>query len=311
MFCENEHDVRDTVLFAKENAFAWYVLGEGSNVLARETGFDGVILRMVSKGVTYLSHEDSTIVRAQAGVSWNEFVDEVTMKELWGAENLAGIPGTVGAAPVQNIGAYGVELADIFFSAQVYDAKEDTVRAYTKEQCGFGYRESVFKQNPHLIILSVDFTLSDRGEVQNSYPDVIRAQKEGVDLSTPRQVAEAIRAIRKEKFPDLSVYGTAGSFFKNPIIAVDTYEELLKTYPQLPSFPVGSRVKVPLAYILDKVLSLRGYRRGNAWLFDKQPLVLVLDAGGTSDEVETLAQDVEQKVWTATSIRIEREVRVL
>lgn len=309
--CESEEEVREAVRFAKEHSLPWYVLGEGSNVLASDSGFEGVILRLVSERVEYSSQEDNIVVRACAGVSWDGFVKEVTKKGLWGVENLAGIPGTVGASPVQNIGAYGVELKDVFLSAQVYDADKDTTLVYTQEQCGFGYRESVFKHAPHLIILSVDMTLSKSADAKLLYKDVAKVASEGADLSTPEKVADVIRRIRKEKFPDLSTHGTAGSFFKNPIIATHIYKKLVEKYPGLPGYSAGDNVKMPLAYILDHVLSLRGYRHGNAWLYTKQPLVMVLDAGGTSEEVEMLAQDVEQKVCTATGIQIEREVRTL
>jgi UDP-N-acetylmuramate dehydrogenase len=162
-----------------------------------------------------------------------------------------------------------------------------------------------------LIILRVTLVLAKSGMPHIEYPDLQKAKEEGKALDTPSVIGDTVRAIRARKFPDLAVFGTAGSFFKNPIISKETYDALVTKYGPVPEFPNPNGVKIPLAFILDKVLGLKGFRLGNAFLFDNQPLVLVADHGASAHEVDTLAKLVETKVMDATGIKIEREVKTL
>lgn len=309
--CTSVAEVQEAVAFATEQKLPWYVLGEGTNVLADDEGFAGMILRMELEGITYNEQEAKTLVRAGAGVSWDTLVEEVTARGLWGIENLAGIPGTVGAGPVQNIGAYGMELKDTFVSCEVFDTTKGTVTAMQGDECQFGYRDSIFKQNKHLIILSVTLSVSAKGAPKISYGDLQKALQQGIDLTSPSTIARAVREIRSQKFPDLQIYGTAGSFFKNPILSTAEYAALVAQYGEIPQYPHAKGIKIPLAYVLDKLLQLRGHKEGNAWLFEAQPLVLVLTRGGMSRDVERLAQYVAQNVFEKTNIHIEREVQTL
>lgn len=306
--CETDDHVRTALEFAKEQNLPTYVLGEGSNVLAADTGYDGVIVQPVMRGIEY--RKDGLVVIG-AGVSWDTFVKDAASRGLWGIENLAGIPGSVGAAPVQNIGAYGAEVASGI--AYVEAIRKDTgeLVRLSNEECAFGYRDSCFKRDANLVIVRVAFHLRTSGAPDLSYADVAKVKDAGADLSTPETVGEAVRAIRAKKFPDLALHGTAGSFFKNPIVTEEVYARLAEEHTGLPRYAADEGVKIPLAFILDRVLNLRGYRKGNAWLYDAQPLVLVLDEGGSAEEVDALAEDVAARVFAATDIHIEREVRCM
>lgn len=304
--CLDVGDVREAVALARGKQLPFMALGEGSNLLAPDAGYPGVVIRVRIPGLTF--SPDGTLV-AGAGVSWDSVVREAGERSLWGIENLAGIPGTIGAAPVQNIGAYGAELADTLLSVRVYDTITDTEYEIEADDCGLGYRESRFKREPGLIITQVALALTASGSPRVSYKDLAARIEAGERLSTPSEIASAVRSVRSVKFPNLEEYGTGGSFFKNPVIPAVEYETLRARYPEMPGFVVSDGIKIPLAWILDHVLSLRGYARGPASLFERQPLVLVTKSGARAQDVDALAEDVAQKVFEATDIRIEREVR--
>jgi UDP-N-acetylmuramate dehydrogenase len=305
--CEHERDVREALDIVQERNLPWYVLGEGSNVCASDEGYPGAVIRILD---TSLSFEHDSVV-CGAGLSWDKLVDEATKRELWGIENLAGIPGTVGAAPVQNIGAYGAELADTFLWADVFNVRTHDIVRMDKQACVFGYRDSLFKRDESFIILRVALSLTPKGVPRVDYLDLAKLIEAGERLESPAEIAAAVRHVRSRKFPDLSEFGTAGSFFKNPVISAETYAGLLKRYPGMPSFPHTDGVKVPLAWILDNVLSLRGYVMERVELFERQPLVLVTHDGATAADVDALAAYVSERVFDATGITIEREVRTL
>ncbi|MDB5195580.1 MAG: UDP-N-acetylenolpyruvoylglucosamine reductase [Parcubacteria group bacterium] len=311
-------EIPAALAFTRERGLPFVVLGQGSNVLAPDSGYPGVVLLMRIPGLLWSEAENHTRASVGAGVPWDEFVRAAASRALWGVENLAGIPGTVGAAPVQNIGAYGAEVHTIIESVTVYDAQNGEARTIPRDECGFSYRDSRFKHEPHLIITSVAFTLAPDGSPRTDYADLIAARAAGKDLSTPGAIGETVREVRAAKFPDLRAYGTAGSFFKNPILTQEAYDALslryrteIAPYGSIPLYPVPGRVKIPLAFILDKLLGMRGFRLGPTFLFGNQPLVLVADAHASAADVDALARNIEQKVYDATGISIEREVRDL
>lgn len=313
-----EEDIPAALAFIRERGLPFVVLGQGSNVLADDEPYDGVVLLMRIPGVTFEDDGEEIIARVGAGVSWDDFVRECAARSLWGIENLAGIPGTVGAAPVQNIGAYGAEVHTVIESVTAYDTDTMQMRVFARAECGFSYRDSRFKHEPALIIVSVTFRLRKNGMPAVEYADLIAARAQGKDVSTPAAIGETVRSVRAAKFPDLTEYGTAGSFFKNPFLTHEAYDALseryrtkIAPYGGIPLYPVPGQVKVPLAFILDKLLGLRGYRAGRAFLFGNQPLVLVADTHATAHDVDTLAREIETKVYDATGIVIEREVRDL
>jgi len=306
--CASVEDVREAVSFAHTHGIPLYVLGEGSNLLAPDMGYEGLILHMRILGMEI--QEDGVLI-AGAGTIWDDAVRQAAARGLWGIENLAAIPGTIGAAPVQNIGAYGTELSDTLLYVEVLDIRSDELLTLSAKECALGYRESRFKKEPGLIITKVALQLSKEGEPKVAYKDLAACKEAGMPLSTPKEVGDAVRSVRAKKFPDLREYGTAGSFFKNPTVPVAVYEELAKRYDGMPGFRSEAGVKIPLAWVLDNVLALRGYTKGYASLFERQPLVLVTHDGAHATDVDALAADVTEKVFDATSIRIEREVRTL
>lgn len=309
--CISLQDVEEAIVLAGTHNIPFTVLGEGSNVLARDQEYEGVVLLMQIPLTSYRDQGEEVLVTAGAGVSWDGLVSDVVDKGLWGIENLAGIPGTTGAAPVQNIGAYGAELQSLFVSAQVFDAHTKTWASYNREACQFAYRDSIFKHNRSLVIGEVTLRLSRTGTPQLGYGDLRALVQEGKTLDTPRAIAENVREVRSHKFPDLTLHGTAGSFFKNPIIEPELFASLCSRYGAMPSYPAIGGIKIPLAFILDHILGLRGYREGQVSLFGNQPLVLVADTGATAADIDAFANAIAQKVFEATGISIEREVQTL
>jgi UDP-N-acetylmuramate dehydrogenase len=320
---ESESDLLEALAFAKDKGVPFFILGGGSNLLASDQGFLGLVIKMEMKGVSVEKRRDAAYVSVSAGENWDEFVAKTVEEGLWGLENLSLIPGTVGAAPVQNIGAYGVEVMSLIESVRTIDVETGTEKIFSNAECGFTYRDSVFKklEFKRYVIVSVEFKLSLIPRPILGYKD-LKERFVGKN-PTHREIREAVIEIREGKFPDISKVGTAGSFWKNPIICREHYEGIKKHFPNIPSFPAtapaGSRevesteevVKVPLAWILDNVCGLKGYKKGKVGLYEKQPLVLVADRGATSSDIDAFASEIAAKVKEKTGIEIEREVQSL
>ena len=312
-FCVSVRDIdtlQSLITNLKRDEIPWFVIGGGSNILFSEQGFDGCIIKMEIEGVVDISeNETETEVSVGAGVSWDIFVREMCERGLWGIENLSGIPGTVGATPVQNVGAYGVEIQEVITRAQVFDTKTETFCEFTNTECAFGYRDSFFKraERGRYIITHVTFLLSKSSSPRIEYKDL--AEYFSAKVPTLLEIREAVLTIRSKKFPDLTRVGTAGSFFKNPILSQEEYDTILKKYPNIPSYPTcEGKKKIPLGWILDKVLHLKGYRKGNVGLFENQSLILVAYENATATEIDIFAKEIAEKVFSETSISIEREV---
>lgn len=307
--CVHAEDVRAGIQFAKERNLPWCVLGGGSNVLAKDEPYDGVVLFMRVPGIEATVTGSITTLKVGAGVEWDALVREAAARNLWGLENLAGIPGTVGAAPVQNIGAYGAEVRDTIDSVEVFDTETEETYSLQAKDCAFGYRDSRFKHDARFVILHVSFRLTETGVPNIDYKDLRTAKEHGADLSSPDAIGNAVREIRARKFPDLTVVGTAGSFFKNPTLSQESFNSLKARCESLPGFPNEDGVKIPLAFILDEVLHLRGYSEGNVSLFENQPLVLVAKIGATQKEIDAFATNIAARVRDVTGVVVEREVR--
>ena len=379
-FCSasTEEELKQAFLFAEKKRLPIVVLGGGSNVLISDDTIEALVVKIEMQGVTWkeekssippfaakwgtppLTKEESdspfskgstptggkdfVLVTAGAGESWDALVAKSVMRGLWGIENLSGIPGTVGAAPIQNIGAYGTEVKEVIEWVEVLDTKVGTVQKLSPTECLFEYRDSIFKQpkGKHFIVSRValrlrkegtpnleykdlknyftsSFSPSLEGEIKEGvHPTSILPSKEGRKKPTLTEIREAVLAIRAGKFPDLNTHGTAGSFFKNPVISKEKFDELKKKYPDLPGFPctrfdLGSRtrsnlVKVSLAWILDKICNLEGYRKGNVALFERQPIVLVQNGAASSEEIHAFAKEVIRQVQEKTGIEVEWEV---
>lgn len=299
------------VLFAQANNLPLLVLGGGSNVLIDDAGFAGVVILMhiMSRVYRRVENEELVEVTYGAGEVLDEVIAETVTHGYWGLENLSHIPGTIGATPIQNVGAYGVEVSDLISSVTVYDTMTNTVCVMTPCECVFAYRDSVFKHETHrhYIVVAVSFLLSQIPQPKILYAD-IQAAVTGYPI-TQSLIRSAIIAIRAQKFPDWHTVGTAGSFFKNPIITEVEKERLIMLYPSLPVYPMRSGyVKVSLGYILDKVCNLKGFRKGNIRLYEAQALVLVADVGATTAEILSFASDIVDIVKQKTNIEIECEV---
>lgn len=290
-----------------------HVLGGGSNVLL--TGpVKGVVVRNRLKGISLLREDDSNVwLRVAAGEIWHELVLHTISHGWGGLENLALIPGTVGAAPIQNIGAYGVEAKETIESVSYFDLEEERMVTIENEACQFGYRDSVFKHTlkGRVLITSVVFKLSKHPFFNTSYGAIEEElHKMGVDTPSVNAVAQAVINIRSSKLPDPAKVGNAGSFFKNPTISRSEYNNLLAAYPGMPHFKVSEElVKVPAAWLIEQC-GWKGHRRGDAGVHDRQALVLVNLGTATGAELWHLSGEIVSSVQERFSIVLEREVQV-
>ena len=274
------------------------VLGGGSNlVLAGD--FDGLVLQVAFKGRSRVQEDtDAWYVRAGGGENWHDFV-RWTLEMGWpGLENLSLIPGTVGAAPVQNIGAYGLELAEHFYSLRAYDLETGKTVGFDKADCRFGYRDSFFKRHPgRYLIGAVTFRLPKAWTPVTAYADVARAlAAEGIAEPTPLQVSDAVIAIRRAKLPDPAEIGNAGSFFKNPVVSADVHARLAALHPGLPRYPQpDGSVKLAAGWLIEQA-GWKGRDLGLAGMYEKQALVLVNRGGATGADVAALMRAVQDAV---------------
>ena len=303
-------DLRAFSQFAQENQLPLRVLGSGSNVLVSDHGVHAVVVRPLFSEIVYAKEDGDVLVTAGAGVVLDVLVADCVAQGLWGLENLSAIPGTVGALPIQNVGAYGVEAKDVVVSVSVYDPHLDAIIEMSNAACAFAYRDSFFKQDgKHLIITAVTFRVSRAPRPTLAYKDLAMRFGDTGTLPTLHAIRAAIIEIRCAKFPDWHSIGTAGSFFKNPIIPRVQYEALRATYPDMPGFSDGAEhIKVALGWILDHVCGLRGYMEGKVGLFEAQALVLVCARGATAEDIVAFSEKVIADVYTKTKINIEREV---
>ena len=304
-----DEEVEEAVAHAREGKLSLYPLGAGSNILVPDEGIDGIVLKINTESIVFEDVVDKVRIVAGAGTSWEKIVDVASDENLFGIENLAGIPGTMGGAVVQNIGAYGAELALVFEYADVINQITGARTRIARADAAFAYRSSFFKKHRELIVLRVALLLSKQGAPNLAYPDLVRAREEGTPVETSAEIARTIRAIRAKKFPNAEGDGTAGSFFKNPIVDDKTLYNLRAKYLDLPVYPVsGGGEKISLAWILDHALSLKGFSKGKVRLYEKQPLVIVARTGATAREVDDFADEIAEKVFLETGIKIEREV---
>src|SRR3989344_7962470 len=309
-------ELQEAFAFARSCSLPLFILGGGSNVLMRDDGFRGLVVKIEIKNSPL---EGSTppvgggrdvCIVVGAGESWDALVAETVAHGLWGVENLSGIPGTVGAAPIQNIGAYGSEVKEVIEWVEVLDKNTGDIRKLSRDECGFGYRDSIFKrpEGKDFIVTRVIFRLRRDGAPNLSYKDLAKFFS-GKKLPILSDIRRAVLEIRARKFPDLKTHGTAGSFFKNPIISKEKFKELKKRFPELPGFLFKSGVKVSLAWILDKICGLKGFEKNQTALWKDQPLVLVNQGGASAREISAFADNIARLVREKTGIEIEREVQ--
>lgn len=307
-----ESELSEAVAWANNNGHPLTIIGSGSNVLVADEGVRGLVIHIDIDDVTFMEDGDVVLVRAGAGVIWDDLVASVVKKGLWGFENLSAIPGTVGATPVQNVGAYGVEVGDYIRAVRVYDMKEEVFKVLPGAACMFTYRDSLFKhaEGKHFIVTQVTYVLSPIPQPHTTYKDLNVVFGERTEQPSLQEIRDAVTAIRANKFPDTDEIGTAGSFFHNPIVSQEQYEKIRATYPEFPAHTTDDgRMKLVLAWFLDTVLHLRGVQEGRVGMYEKHALVLVNHGQATAYDIETFAHTIEKKVFDTLGVRIEREVK--
>lgn len=309
---ETSDDLKE--YFSERRPKRWYVLGGGNNTLFTER-YEGVLLKPVCAGREILADDGEHVdLRVEAAHDWDALVEWSVIEGLWGIENLSAIPSSVGAAPVQNIGAYGAEVKDAITAVEYFDVNRLEVVRLSNAECGFGYRESVFKHELRgvAVILAVELRLHRTATPNLGYGDVVK-EVEARGGATLRNIREAICAIRSSKLPDPKVVGNAGSFFKNPIVERHIAEELRTLYPDMPFYDVAGSpdcVKLAAGWLIDRA-GLKGYRCGRVGVHDRQALVLVNHGGATGGEVIALADYVCSVVKDKFGVAISPEVNIL
>ena len=292
-----------------------FVLGGGSNMLLTKD-IEAVVLHINLKGIEIVNETDEkVIIKAMAGENWHEFVLWCLSKNFGGIENLSLIPGNVGTAPIQNIGAYGVELKDVFISCETINIKDQTIKTFTKTECKFDYRESIFKQElkGQFIITSVNFELTKKN---HSIHEEYGAIKQELDINsivrpTIKDISNAVIKIRQSKLPDPKEIGNSGSFFKNPVISNNQFEVLKGNFPQVPSYKVSdTETKVPAGWLIEKA-GFKGKRFDNYGVHKKQALVLVNYGDAKGSDIFKLAQLIQKTVRRLFNIDIETEVNII
>jgi UDP-N-acetylmuramate dehydrogenase len=289
-------------------------LGGGSNILLLND-YDGVVIKISFKGKEITQDEQEyAIVKAGAGEIWHEFVLFCLENDLCGVENLSLIPGTVGAAPMQNIGAYGAEVKDTFYALEALNLETLEVELFDAQKCNFGYRESFFKHEgkSKYVILNVSFRLSKKPKVNVAYGAIQETLKAmGIENPSLKDVSNAVIQIRKSKLPDPADIGNSGSFFKNPEISKEQYSQLKQEFPAIPGYEVSEEViKVPAGWLIEQA-GWKGIRKGEVGVHDKQALVLVNFGEGTGQQVADLAKEIQTSIKGKFGITILPEVNYI
>jgi len=292
-----------------------FVLGGGSNMLLTKN-IEALVIHIDLKGKKILKEDaDYVWVESQAGENWHEFVLWTIEQNLGGLENMSLIPGNVGTTPVQNIGAYGTEIKDTFVSCEAINIENQEMKTFTKEECHFGYRESVFKNEvkDQYIIVSVVYKLTKQNhKINTSYGDITaELAKNNITSPTLKDVSNAVIAIRKSKLPDPAELGNSGSFFKNPILLKTDFEPIHQKFSEMRFFDVSeTEVKVPAGWLIEQA-GLKGKRFGDAGIHINQALVLVNYGGATGQEILDVSKTVQETVFNKFGIHIEAEVNII
>ncbi|MAN26285.1 MULTISPECIES: UDP-N-acetylmuramate dehydrogenase [Mesonia] len=292
-----------------------FVLGGGSNCLFTKD-FDGTVLHLNIKGKEIVNEtEDEVFLKVNAGENWHQLVLFCVENNYGGIENLSLIPGNVGTSPIQNIGAYGVELKDVFVECEAIHIQTLEKKVFTKEDCQFGYRNSVFKNEVkgQYIITSVTFQLSKKNhQLKTDYGAILNElDKKGISKPTIKDVSDVIISIRERKLPNPKEIGNSGSFFKNPIISISAFEKLQEKYPEIPSYKISeAEVKVPAGWLIDQA-GFKGYRNGDAGVHKNQALVLVNYGNATGEEIFELAEFIQEKIKKKFEVDLEMEVNII
>ncbi len=306
---ESEEELRKALLIAKDPVLT---IGGGSNLLFMND-FHGTVLHSAIKGIEIVKNEEECVlIQVGSGEVWDDFVAFCTERELWGAENLTAIPGEVGASAVQNIGAYGAEAKDIITEVRTVSVADGSTRVFTNDECGYGYRESVFKNElkGKYIVTYVTYKLS-RKPLPNIGYGSLKESVEHLGSVTLPNIRTAVMQTRQSKLPDPKVLGNAGSFFMNPVISEELFQTIARKYPDVPSYPAGDGMrKVPAGWLIERC-GWKGRALGKAAVHDRQALVLVNLGGATGADVKALADAVTDSVYEEFNIRLRTEVNYI
>jgi UDP-N-acetylmuramate dehydrogenase len=298
----------------KNNTEELLILGGGSNLLLTQD-FKGLVLKNEIKGIAiHETNENSVILKVGAGEVWHEFVLNTIEQGYYGIENMSLIPGSVGASPMQNIGAYGVEIKDVFEKLEALEIQSGKIHTFSKEACAFGYRESIFKRalKGKFIITQVYFRLSLQEKVSTHYGAIeSELLKQGISNPSCKDVSNAVIAIRSSKLPNPKELGNAGSFFKNPVVPIDIYNKIKEKYKDAPSYPIDEKsVKVPAGWLIEAA-GWKGKKIGACGVHKNQALVLVNYGGATGNEIFNLSSEIIEDIDRKFDIILEREVNIL
>lgn len=280
-------------------------IGGGTNIFFGETCESSVFVKMFLRGVSYTEEGDTGFITAYAGEIWDDVVSFTVSKGLWGIENLSSIPGSVGAAPIQNIGAYGAELADVLDCVNAIDTTTLNSVVISNEACQFGYRDSLFKKEQNrYIITSVTLKLSKKRKPILTYKPLDLLSSD----ASQEEIRKEVIRVRAEKLPDYATYPNAGSFFKNPVVEESFANELKNKYPLMPQIKQGAIVKIPAAWLIEHIAEAKGVRHGDVGTWPNQPLVLVNYGVATSEEILNFSKNIIDNIFEKTGIKLEREV---
>jgi len=307
-------EIKEALSLTEEKKLPLLIINGGSNMLLTQD-WKGLVLKINLKGIEIVREdEDFVWVKVQGGENWHEFVQFTLRNDYGGLENLSLIPGNAGTAPIQNIGASGVEIKDTMTELTALEIVSKKPRVFTNADCHFGYRESIFKNEckNQFVLLDVTFKLSKRNHVLHTEYGAIRLEleKRGIENPTIQDVSEAVIAIRQSKLPDPKEMGNSGSFFKNPVIPKFQFEELEKRYPNISGYASGDGVKVAAGWLIENA-GWKGKRIGNAGVHEKQALVLVNYGHATGKEIFDLSERIIEDIYAKYGIQLEREVNII
>ncbi|MEX1188816.1 MAG: UDP-N-acetylmuramate dehydrogenase [Bacteroidia bacterium] len=307
-------DVQSILEYQYKNKMPLFILGGGSNILFTKD-VEALVLLNRLKGISVREqNEDYVWVEACAGENWHQFVQHCIQQNWGGMENLSLIPGNVGASPMQNIGAYGVEIKDVFHSLEAVRLRDGQVREFSAEECRFGYRESIFKQEEkgNWLISKVTYRLTRKNHVLKTEYGAILSELEKMKITHPdiQSISKAVIQIRQSKLPDPAEIGNAGSFFKNPVIELELLENIKLNHPDCVNYPAGEgKVKLAAGWLIEKA-GWKGYRKGDAGVHKNQALVLVNYGHAKGDEIASLADQIIEDILIKFGVKLEKEVNI-
>lgn len=311
---ESLDDIQAALAFAGERSLPIFILGGGSNLLISDDGFPGLVVQIDLRGITVESEDSHAMVKAAAGEPWDAFVQYAVERNLAGIECLSGIPGHCGATPIQNVGAYGQDVSETIARVEVLNRSSGRTQWLTNEECSFGYRSSIFKsaERERYIVLSVTFRLVRDGCATIRYPELQKyADEQGIETSDLRGIRDAVIAIRKRKGmvldPNDSDTRSDGSFFMNPVVTADEFEQFARRAPDAPNFPAGDGVKLSAAWLIEHAGFGKGFAHGNVGLSTKHTLAVVNRGNGSANEVIELVAMIQGAVREKFGVEIHPE----